>query len=564
MLSVAPSVQSPRAYDLNNLQGAALGGRLALAASATMRANLRTALQDAGYRYTITPGETSAGLVAADLTFGFDPGDCRRYGASPGADPADNRTAIQRALSSELRVRVAEAYEIDAELALRSGQTIVFDSGGSITLTDGVTDEYIFHGDTVDNVRFVDAVIYGNGASGLSAVFLEDSTDVLFDRCTIKYAGSMAILLRTCSRILVDHCELSENYGYSIEDKNGTGNRYTNNRCNGNGDTGSASHGGGRGIVLWMCVDCTVASNRFVGNTEYGFRIYAEAADSAVSQGNHIINNFFQDNTSADLVLYDESLAGDLVYRNVVSGNVAIRTTAPTLGQSFLLHGGNNTIENCHVYKEGTFGAFDAFYLYYAVGTKLVNCSAHNLANAIVFSNAENCVIDGFVGNGVATACGVAGLSLSGNTVRNSEFTHGGVGAADVGIVTYNATGKNFVENVRLDGFNYGVYSGSEAIRLRNVTTLNSTTNGWRKDNDAQAGQEIIANSWDSVNPAVLQDIERRDGSKAYGRYTAAPTVKTWAVGDRVFNSAPSAGNPKSWVCTTAGTPGTWTSEGNL
>ena len=45
---------------------------------------------------------------------------------------------------------------------------------------------------------------------------------------------------------------------------------------------------------------------------------------------------------------------------------------------------------------------------------------------------------------------------------------------------------------------------------------------------------------------------------------SAAPTVGTWAVGDRVINSVPTVGQPKSWVCTVAGTPGTWTSEGNL
>jgi hypothetical protein len=45
---------------------------------------------------------------------------------------------------------------------------------------------------------------------------------------------------------------------------------------------------------------------------------------------------------------------------------------------------------------------------------------------------------------------------------------------------------------------------------------------------------------------------------------TAAPTTGTWAVGDRVANSAPAVGSPKGWACTVAGTPGTWVSEGNL
>jgi hypothetical protein len=45
---------------------------------------------------------------------------------------------------------------------------------------------------------------------------------------------------------------------------------------------------------------------------------------------------------------------------------------------------------------------------------------------------------------------------------------------------------------------------------------------------------------------------------------TAAPTTGTFNQGDRFFNSAATVGNPKSWVCTVAGTPGTWVSEGNL
>lgn len=44
----------------------------------------------------------------------------------------------------------------------------------------------------------------------------------------------------------------------------------------------------------------------------------------------------------------------------------------------------------------------------------------------------------------------------------------------------------------------------------------------------------------------------------------AVPSGDTWEVGDRVINIAPSVGQPKSWVCTVAGTPGTWVSEGNL
>lgn len=44
----------------------------------------------------------------------------------------------------------------------------------------------------------------------------------------------------------------------------------------------------------------------------------------------------------------------------------------------------------------------------------------------------------------------------------------------------------------------------------------------------------------------------------------AAPTSGSWARGDRVFKRNPAVGQPKGWICTVAGTPGTWVSEGNL
>jgi len=45
---------------------------------------------------------------------------------------------------------------------------------------------------------------------------------------------------------------------------------------------------------------------------------------------------------------------------------------------------------------------------------------------------------------------------------------------------------------------------------------------------------------------------------------SAIPTTGQHAAGDKIFNNAPAVGQPKGWVCTASGTPGTWVSEGNL
>lgn len=45
---------------------------------------------------------------------------------------------------------------------------------------------------------------------------------------------------------------------------------------------------------------------------------------------------------------------------------------------------------------------------------------------------------------------------------------------------------------------------------------------------------------------------------------TAAPSTGTWARGDIVWNSQPSALGTPGWICTTAGSPGTWSAMASL
>jgi hypothetical protein len=70
---------------------------------------------------------------------------------------------------------------------------------------------------------------------------------------------------------------------------------------------------------------------------------------------------------------------------------------------------------------------------------------------------------------------------------------------------------------------------------------------------------EVITSQMELVSIELL--------NKDYLMLSAPPTTSgnsTYEVGDRIVNSVPSSSNPKSWVCTVAGNPGTWVSEGNL
>lgn len=80
------------------------------------------------------------------------------------------------------------------------------------------------------------------------------------------------------------------------------------------------------------------------------------------------------------------------------------------------------------------------------------------------------------------------------------------------------------------------------------------------------------SSTFDTQLLSVLRDLGTRLDLLSHGhlagvrgKATAAPTTGTWAVGDVIRNSAPAeAGSASSkyviygWVCTVAGTPGTW------
>lgn len=64
------------------------------------------------------------------------------------------------------------------------------------------------------------------------------------------------------------------------------------------------------------------------------------------------------------------------------------------------------------------------------------------------------------------------------------------------------------------------------------------------------------------INSAKFGSFELNQ--RTFTAATAVPTTGTWKAGDRVFNAAPAVGQPKGWICTVAGSPGIWVSEGNL
>lgn len=73
-----------------------------------------------------------------------------------------------------------------------------------------------------------------------------------------------------------------------------------------------------------------------------------------------------------------------------------------------------------------------------------------------------------------------------------------------------------------------------------------------------------LGNVADYPDGKLILSNNIENGTLQPTKQTAAPTTGTWRLTDVVMNSAPAAGSPAGWVCTVAGTPGTWKAMANL
>jgi len=104
------------------------------------------------------------------------------------------------------------------------------------------------------------------------------------------------------------------------------------------------------------------------------------------------------------------------------------------------------------------------------------------------------------------------------------------------------------------------------------LTIVDSSIEGFTANGgvSASTASEALINNVQSISNSGSMALPGRHYSRknAAGKVTtqgtAAPTTGTWGVGDRSENTAPASGAPSGWVCTVAGTPGTWLPLPNL
>lgn len=200
------------------------------------------------------------------------------------------------------------------------------------------------------------------------------------------------------------------------------------------------------------------------------------------------------------------------------------------------------------------------------IGVYLVRCQGfaiegNNITSVgqqgIAFSTCQGIGrIDGNIINTTAQT-GIQGL---GSQLTLDIQIHGNfvLAATATGITAENVRTLSLQENVVKDvvlsgsqrGYRVGGTTGIEVGQIKNNLALGT-----------------FATSQYSVTTAGFTSAIYERGNSWNYRETydsAAPTTGTWARGDVVWHTAPTAGGNIGWVCTTAGTPGTWKTFGAI
>jgi hypothetical protein len=162
-------------------------------------------------------------------------------------------------------------------------------------------------------------------------------------------------------------------------------------------------------------------------------------------------------------------------------------------------------------------------------------------------------------------------------TIAVGQFYEMVLWAKGAGVILLQNFGKPFYYDINTTSwtrlvFRVKITNVSQVMDFMAITLTPNTPNG------IQVWRPGIYDVMDAIDtrPSLQQSIYEggyidtaytygaREGTNIIVYGTAAPSAGDWLVGDKVMNTAPTAGGVSGFVCTTAGTPGTWKSFGAI
>lgn len=422
-------------------------------------------------------------------------------------------------------------------------------------------------GCTVKNLNFLadgSAVgcsfyIYGGSVTNLSV------SDCRFRRsayCAVQVGGE---------RIRVSNCDFLENYNFGVQFYLADQVAITNCTFDKSGDTGVEPLADyGRGIVVWRSTNVVISNCTVKNSSEYGVRFASFISETTANDSCAISNCVFENNgtkASGDRIDLFLTNGSDLL-KSIAVSNCSFKINDNAVGLG--IEGTNISVTNCVVKPLNDFSNARGILFYKAFNAVISSCVFENLTRTTNFSNtgvSSEILITNNTFNNCATIAG--GLATGANIrICNNYAVHGGTGTTDFAIFSGSDVDNLVVSGNVVDGFYRFMEVGDNVAVISNNVTLNTTDIAVRKYGTTLDNLIIYGNTWDVLcAPTELSFTNKGGVGKSSNKtlyLTTTPTQLDFKVGDVVYNTSPSAGGNIGWVCTTAGTPGTWKTFGAI
>ena len=478
--------------------------------------------------YPVTAAETSAGVTPTN--YNYEPGDVRRYGTNTTPGTTDMGTALQAALNSNERVSVTESLLVTTEMSVSSTTEIIGIGKPAITFSGTMVASNLFKiADSSNDVIFNNLKLVGDqtaNASGTttgSGVRGNLGTRIQVNNCRITGFPQHGISLTE-----TDYIQITDNEIDTIRPLN-------------------SSAGSIAGINVENDSDYVLLSGNHVhdiglvaGSAGHGIRIIAQTSGNSAPTRVRCIGNLVEETQNHGILHYDnqnsdvtDSLGS--VYVNNVTRRTGLQAAEfgngiYVLNVSNIVISGNNIIDP-HVNTTGT-----------AISHAGIACSAD-------------------------TTLSIVNINVSGNTVENS---------GNHGIRLINVNGGSITGNV-IDTWTENGIHITGATNTEGCTSVSVTGNSWINTNSTEAFVHglstggVSSDCYAEVFAAPIRASNEEPFVRNYGtgcrvvsNGTALPNGGTWGKGDSVINTSPSDGSQLKWVCTVAGTAGTWDVAGQV
>jgi hypothetical protein len=334
---------------------------------------------------------------------------------------------------------------------------------------------------------------------------------------------------------------------------------------------------GGTQLTALNCVFSNTGQSTFTSSPSAGLDIEAE---SSVCRNGLFINCEMQNNSGPAMVA-DSGDSADVVFircKFVGQNNYAIWANKPRLSftdcsiigvyvnsyYSILVPEDATKYIRCLFSDEVKYAA--TLYLTSTLGNVL---SATNVQNNVLY---DKCA---FITT--RTRPGVFNFA----TIKNCEFRLSAgttitsnqdyFAIFDQCLLENNVILDDITTNIPADAY-YASLSSAKSVGRNLITSASSKLKWWTWSSGGGGYKGYLGVGNNNEIPQAALSVIAGTGSALAGYYgskeiyfgTAFPVTGTFKQGDKVFNSAPIVGQPKGWICTVAGSPGTWVSEGNL